>query len=99
MIKSQKPSLKEILLDFLAEPRGVEYPEIELKIIKDYPLQVVDHYLDSIDISNLEREVWKFTKKKTYMNYKLVLYDWKFEFKRVPNTFDYYFDINADDFE
>lgn len=30
--------------------------------------------------------------------YKLVLTNWHFDFKRVPNSQDYYFDINSHEF-
>lgn len=92
-------SIKQILLQFLTEPHTVSYPRLELKIINNNPLQAVDSYLDSVDISSLEHEVWEVTRKKPFMNFKLILNQWKFEFRRVPNSPDYYFDIKAINYE
>lgn len=100
MMQSSQPiSIKQILLQFLTEPHTVNYPPVELKIINQNPLQAADSYLDAVDISSMEYEVWQITSKKPYMNYKIILNQWKFEFKRVPNSPDYYFDIKAINFE
>lgn len=99
MQNTQPTSIKKILLQFLTEPHTVNYPSIELKIINHNPLQAVDSYLDSVDISSLEYDVWKVVSKKPFMNFKLILNQWKFEFKRVPNSPDYYFDVKAIKFE
>lgn len=61
------------------------------------PLQITDDYETYIDISSLQEEVFDQVENQD-LGYKLILNNWSFIFKRVPNTHEYYFDIVADNY-
>merc|ERR1711935_1218622 len=67
------------------------------RILQFNPLQITDDYETYIDISALQDEVFDQVSNQD-LGYKLILNNWHFVFKRVPNTHEYYFDIMADNY-
>lgn len=97
-MKTSKPSLKQILIDFLSN-KDPEYPPIELRILSIRPFQATDSHLNFIDIASLQDDVIETIGEKIDKHYKITLREWKFVFKSVPNSTEFYFDISADDFK
>lgn len=95
------PCLKELLLQFL-EGKAPFYPVIEAPILQLSPLQISDDMVRYLDISSLQDEVLTMANQKGGVNsaqgWRLVLNDWRFVFKKVPNAHEFYFDIQADHF-
>lgn len=91
--------LRDLLQHFLEGSSDVFYPVIETRIIKTNPLQVTDDGENVLDLGNLQEAVQaKIIEQGEDADYKLVLNEWNFIFKKVPNTHDFYFDITAQDF-
>ena len=91
-------SLKDMLQNFLARKPNLKYPEVELYIVERNPLQVVDCELYKVELNLLKDAVLeKLSKMKgsEYREYKLILENWRFDFKKIPNSNEYYFDIQA----
>ena len=94
-------SLKDMLMNFLARKKNLRYPEIELFIVNKDPLQVIDGDLNKIELRILQKKVLgelsMLPKNSQYRQYKLVLKDWRFTFEKIPNSTEYYFDLDAFD--
>lgn len=75
------------------------YPVIETRILQLNPLQITDDLVNYLDISSIQEGViQKIGQDTPGANYKLILNDWRFVFKKVPNTHEFYFDIVSDDY-
>lgn len=91
-------SLRSILYQFLVGNSNIFYPAIETKILQLTPLQISDDLERYIDLSSMQESILKQIDDTPGANYKLILNDWKFIFKKVPNTHEFYFDIVSDNF-
>lgn len=92
------PSLKNILHQFLTGSSNLFYPVIETKILQLNPLQISDDLQRYIDISSMQEAILGQIDDTPGANYKLILNEWKFVFKKVPNTHEFYFDIVSNNF-
>lgn len=90
--------LKSILIQYLRADPNIFYPVIETRVLQFNPLQITDDYETYIDIANLQDEIFEQVENPD-IGYKLILNNWHFEFKRVPNTHEYYYDIVADNYQ
>ena len=100
MIDQGEPSLKNLLINFLKGVNQTQYPPMELTCISLDPFQVMDSYLDYIDIDlpELSSEVADWMEERGLTSpgqVKLVFYDWNFEFKKIPNMNQYYFNVQV----
>jgi hypothetical protein len=75
------------------------YPKIELRVINTSPLQVVDSFLDFIDLSNLGEAIYEQMAGHRHRLFKITLKKWNFVFNRIPNGTEFYFDIEARNFK
>ena len=91
--------MKPLLLNFLQGKSQDYLPPVILRVYNLDPLQVMDDNRILIDISSLQDEILEMTEGNRFRNYDLYLNDWRFVFNRVPNSQDYYFDIEATDFQ
>ena len=89
--------LKSVLCQFLKQESEMFYPVLETRILQFNPLQITDDYETYIDISAMQDEVFDQVVSQD-LGYKLILNNWHFVFKRVPNTHEYYFDIIAENY-
>lgn len=92
------PKLREILLQFL-EGKKPFYPVIETQVLHLNPLQISDDMNRYLDISSLQEGILSKTAAAPDASYKLILNDWHFVFKKVPNAHEFYFDIVSDDYK
>lgn len=90
--------LRDILLSFLKGNSKTFYPVIETRIVQLNPLQITDDLTRFLDISSLQEEVLNKIQDSPGSTYKLILKDWWFVFKKVPNSHEFYFDIMAKDY-
>lgn len=93
-------SLKSILLKFLAQEKGIVYPVKEARIISFHPLRITDDDgATYVEMSLLEEEIiQQFQQQQIEYeegSFKVVFVDWNFILCKVPNSFDHYFDIQA----
>lgn len=97
---SEKLKLRDILILFL-KGGNIFYPVVETRIIQMNPLQITDDGVRYLDISNLQDEVLSKIKDshENTQKYKLILSDWNFIFKKVPNSHEFYFDIASTNFK
>lgn len=94
------PSLKSLLISFL-QGKKMTYSPIELTIFSTSPLQAVDDELNLIELSDLYEGVLRklnFADLAT-KSFKIILKEWKFVLRRIPNTTDFFYDIIAEDYE
>lgn len=93
------PTLKDILIQFLRE-EDVHYPHSEITILSSNPFQFSDdsqHYFESQNLHEIYSS--HKTQNPNTQTPKILLKNWNFVFRRVPNTHDYYFDIVCTDFD
>jgi hypothetical protein len=93
------PTLKDILIQFLRE-EPLHYPHSEITILSSNPFQFTDdsqHYFESQNL----HEIYSThkTQNPNAQARQILLKDWNFVFRRVPNTHDYYFDIVCTDYD
>lgn len=88
-------TLKSLLAKFLKGEVLGKYPEVEATILSLNPLQITDDFLTFIDLSSLEDSVVEELGEVTVLQHKLVLQDWKYVLRRIPNSHEYYFDLNV----
>lgn len=93
------PKMRDILLSFLKGNTKTFYPVMETRIIQLNPLQITDDLVRFLDISSLQEGVLAKIQDIPGSTYKLILKDWRFVFRKVPNSHEFYFDILADDFQ
>lgn len=93
------PKLRDILLSFLKGNTSTFYPVMETRIIQLNPLQITDDLTRFLDISSLQDSVLSKIQDIPGSTYKLVLKNWRFVFRKVPNSHEFYFDILAEDFQ
>lgn len=95
-MRGEEFTLKECLAEFLKGTTS-EMPIVDARIISLQPLKVTDDDIHYFEIPGLEdaaqRQNQSLSKKKDAN--KLVLTDWTYTFKKVPNSHDYYIDISA----
>lgn len=91
--------LRECLIKFLNSNSKEElrFNPIEARILQLSPLQITDDYETYLEVNSLEETILETIDDFPGASYKLLLTDWNFVFKRVPNTHEYYFDIVATD--
>lgn len=85
--------LKDILAKFLKGEEVGKYPQVEAHILCLSPLQITDDFHRFIDVSSLEDSITEELEGKSHRGYKLILQDWKFVLRRIPNSHEYYFDL------
>lgn len=93
--------LKDLLLQFLIDgTQPVDLP-LKAKILSFEPMFISDdntNYLEIVHITdNIDTEMYQ--KDVQIKNFELVIPNWKFVFRRVPTSHEYYFDIQASNFE
>ena len=71
----------------------------EARILQLSPLQITDDYENYLEVNSLEEEILSKIDDFPGASYKLILNNWNFIFKRVPNTHEYYFDIVSDNYQ
>lgn len=92
-------NLKSILAKFLKNEEIGKYPQIETHILCLSPLQITDDFHRFIDVSSLEDSITEELDGKQARGHKLILQDWKFVLRRIPNTHEYYFDLAVKRYE
>jgi hypothetical protein len=94
-------SLKELLIEFLKDGSQPEGVELKARVLSFEPMFITNdnlHYLEIVHITdNIDTE--GLGRNLGIKHYQLVINDWKFVFRRVPTSHEYYFDIQATDFE
>lgn len=91
-------TLLALLTEYLHGKTKLEYPEIQLHILQADPLRITDDFKFFLEISGLFGQAESQIVGDPLL-YRLVLLKWNFEFKRVPNSQEYYLDINCRDFK
>ena len=92
------PTLKSTLTAFLKGEK-VAPCQIEARILSTYPLQISDDLKTCLDVQSIQDEVLENIGENAGKNYKLVLSKWNWVFRRVPNTDNFYFDININSYK
>jgi hypothetical protein len=92
--------LRECLIRFLVSNNKEEhqFQPIEARILQLSPLQITDDYETYLEVNSLEEEILESIDDFPGASYKIILNNWNFVFKRVPNTHEYYFDIVSEDY-
>lgn len=85
--------LKELLAKFLKAEEIGKYPVVETRILSVNPLQITDDYKKFIDVSSLEERITEEIGSEIGNGSKLILQDWKYVLRRIPNSHEYYFDL------
>jgi hypothetical protein len=91
--------LKDVLAKFLKGEEIGKYPRVEAHILCLSPLQITDDFHRFIDVSSLEDSITEELEGKTARGHKLILQDWKFVLRRIPNSHEYYFDLAVKKYE
>lgn len=100
-----RQTLFSTLSDFLQGNAKLDYPELEVSIVQLDPLRITDDGKYFMELSS-KGEMTYLDLAEEIENqvgddptaYKLVLVKWHYEFRRVPNSQEYYFDIACRDF-
>lgn len=90
-------TLKECLAEYLNG--GIsEMPRLEAAVLSTNPLKISDDSIHYFEVPGLQEAVTKYLQKnsKKSKKLKLVLIDWSYTLKRVPNSHDLYVDIQPD---
>ena len=91
--------LKDLLAKFLKGEEIGKYPVIETRILSLSPLQITDDYQKFIDVSSLEDRITEELNGKLSKSHKLILQDWKFILRRIPNSHEYFFDLSVNKYK
>lgn len=90
-------TLKECLVEFLNGSIS-EMPQVEAQITSLEPLKICDSGYQFFEINALSDEILERVEADPSQTYKLILLDWNFVIKKVPNSKEYYMDIKAKNF-
>jgi hypothetical protein len=92
-------TLKECLAEFL-KGSLTEMPMVEARVLSNQPLKITDDDLHYFEAPGLVDKIQKQTRNDAKnTNQTIILVDWSFSIKRVPNSQEYYIDIEADSFK
>lgn len=92
-------TLKECLAEFL-KGSLTEMPMVEARVMGLQPLKITDDDLHYFEAPGLVDKIQKQTRGDGRDSTQtLILVDWCFSIKRVPNSQEYYIDIEADSFK
>lgn len=94
---SQQPTLKSLLIKFLNNNQQ-QMPIIEVSITNVNPIQISDSGLHYIELNELEDQIIEELNLLETAKAKLILKNWNFVLKRVPNSSIKYLDIQARNF-
>ena len=94
-LSEEHSKLRSTLIQFLKDDPKLVYPKIEALIVSLEPLQVSDDYENFVDFSDLQADILERYEFDEAGTYSIVLEDWNYIFKRVPNSQEYYFDVEA----
>ena len=78
-----------------AQPVGIE---LKAKILSFNPMKISDDDQYFLEIEQLMDDIDPAYYQRQNKNFELTIKDWKFVFRRVPTSHEYYFDISAKDF-
>lgn len=95
-------SLRDHLIDFLKTGAQPSSTEISLKILSFEPMYITDDSSSYLEIVNIPESIDDLSEKQSLLlnkNFELTLTNWKFVFRRVPASHEYYFDIIASNVE
>jgi hypothetical protein len=92
-------TLKDLLAKFLRSENIGKYPAVEAHVLSLSPLQITDDWHRFIDVSSLEDAITEELDGRLKKGQKLVLKDWKYMLRRIPNSHEYYFDMMVKDYE
>ena len=93
------PRLRDVLVQFL-KGTAVFYPAIEAKIVQLNPLQITDDGRNILEVISIQKEVEKVALEYPEgTNFKLILKEWEFTFRKVHDQHDFYFDIQSENFK
>lgn len=70
-------------------------PQIDAQILSAEPLQISDTGINFFEVNSLNDEIYDQLNSDSSKTFKLVLLDWSFTFKKVPNSHEHYLDIKA----
>jgi hypothetical protein len=92
-------TLKECLAEFL-KGTLTEMPMIEARVMSSKPLKFTDDDLHYFEAPGLVDKIQKQTRNDGRTSIQtLILVDWSFVLKKVPNSPELYIDIEADSFK
>lgn len=92
-------TLKECLAEFL-KGSLTEMPMVEARIMSIQPLKITDDDLHYFEAPGLVDKIQKQTRNHSKGSTQtLILVDWNFAIKKVPNSQEFYIDIEADSFK
>ena len=91
--------LRGLLSRFLKGEDIGKYPVVQTRIVSLSPLQITDDFHHYIDVSSLEDRVTEDLGDKVEQQHALILQDWKFVLRRIPNTHEYFFDMSVNRYE
>ena len=92
--------LKNTLKKFLTHGDKPEYKELTVELVSIKPLRITDTegvYLESTNF--LSPEDIATVQKHYTKGHEIVLKKWEFIFTRIPNTHDYFTDLNVAEYE
>lgn len=76
-----------------------KYPVVQTQIVSLSPLQITDDFNLYIDVSSLEDRVTEDLGEKVDIQHALILQDWKFVLRRIPNSHEYFFDLSVNSYK
>jgi hypothetical protein len=91
--------LRGLLARFLKGEDIGKYPVVQTRIISLSPLQVTDDFKFYIDMSSVEDRVTEDLGDKVDLQHVLILQDWKFVLRRIPNSHEYFFDLSVNNYK
>jgi hypothetical protein len=98
-MSSEGFTLKECLVEYLSD-KIKEMPRVEAKVISLQPLRITNDDSHFFEVAGLSEAVGRQAgaRGKKQESFKLILNDWNFVLKHVPNSHDTYIDIHAEDY-
>lgn len=92
-------NLQTVLKAFLQKQQDGQLPEITARVLSVSPLRVSDNektFLEMTSFLNSDDASKTITPNR---GYNIILKDWKFIFQRIPNTHEYYVDMEVSEYE
>ena len=86
------------MVDFLKDQQQLDNPVIVSRVISFYPLRIMDDDRNYLELGYLNENIGNGYLKENPFNYHLVLKDWNFVFKKIPNRSEFFFDVVSDNF-
>lgn len=99
MTAESTSTLKSILKAFLSKDPLIEFKQVKARVLAFNPLRISDNEKTYLEMTNFLKEEDRKTLNTPNKGHEIELIQWRFIFQRIPNTHDFFVDLEVDEYK